>query len=251
MKNKIGMLVLCLCCQLCFGQMLTRKTLHGQAVNDSINLEHGIVFNVNSKTGAVINKQGFFSILAKAKDTLVFSGLAFKSKKIVLTEKEISSPLLRVELVALVNLLPEVVISGNKKTSPITGGSQKIVDRQYFDDAKSSPKNRTMPSDGTIEYGMNFVRIYKDVFKALRKNNPEKTDFTSDRSFRELVMNRVNYYFFSNTLKLNDDELGLFLVFCENDPKSKAIVKSDKDFQLMDFLIAKNKEFKSITASKK
>jgi len=83
MKNKIVILVLCLCCQFCFSQ-LTRKTLYGQVVNDSIKLENGIVFNVNSKTGTVINQQGFFSILAKVKDTLVFSGLTFKSKKIVL-----------------------------------------------------------------------------------------------------------------------------------------------------------------------
>ncbi|TRW99984.1 hypothetical protein FNW10_13285 [Flavobacterium gawalongense] len=220
-------------------------------VNDSIKLENGIVFNVNSKTGTVINQQGFFSILAKVKDTLVFSGLTFKSKKIVLTQKEISTPLLRVKLVAFVNLLPEVVVYGDKKINPISGNSQKYVDMQYFDDEKSSPKNRTMPSDGSIEKGMDFVRIYKDVLKALRKNNPEKTDFTSDKSFTELVMNKVSYSFFTNTLKLNDDEIGLFLIFCENDSKSKIVMKPGNEFQVMDFLVTKNKEFKRITTFEK
>ncbi|MFV7234518.1 hypothetical protein [Flavobacterium sp. ZB4R12] len=250
MKNKIVILVLCLCCQFCFSQ-LTRKTLYGQVVNDSIKLENGIVFNVNSKTGTVINQQGFFSILAKVKDTLVFSGLTFKSKKIVLTQKEISTPLLRVKLVAFVNLLPEVVVYGDKKINPISGNSQKYVDMQYFDDEKSSPKNRTMPSDGSIEKGMDFVRIYKDVLKALRKNNPEKTDFTSDKSFTELVMKKVSYSFFTNTLKLNDDEIGLFLIFCENDSKSKIVMKPGNEFQVMDFLVTKNKEFKRITTFEK
>lgn len=250
MKNKIVILVLCLCCQFCFSQ-LTRKTLYGQVVNDSIKLENGIVFNVNSKTGTVINQQGFFSILAKVKDTLVFSGLTFKSKKIVLTQKEISTPLLRVKLDAFVNLLPEVVVYGDKKINPISGNSQKYVDMQYFDDEKSSPKNRTMPSDGSIEKGMDFVRIYKDVLKTLRKNNPEKTDFTSDKSFTELVMNKVSYSFFANTLNLNDDEIGLFLVFCENDSKSKIVMKPGNEFQVMDFLITKNKEFKRITTFEK
>ncbi|MFV5688599.1 hypothetical protein ACM55M_08245 [Flavobacterium sp. ZT3R25] len=250
MKNKIVILVLCLCCQFCFSQ-LTRKTLYGQVVNDSIKLENGIVFNVNSKTGTVINQKGFFSILAKAKDTLVFSGLAFKSKKIVITEKEMSTPLLRVKLDAFVNLLPELLVSGKKNLNPISGNSQKYVDMQYFDDEKSSPKNRTMPSDGSIEYGMNFVRIYKDVLKILRKNNPERTDFTTDKSFTELTMNKVGYSFFTNTLKLNDDEIGLFLIFCENDSKSKAFMKSDDEFQFMDFLVTKNKEFKRITTFEK
>ncbi|MFV8325159.1 hypothetical protein [Flavobacterium sp. ZS1P14] len=249
MKNKIVILVLCLCCQFCFSQ-LTRKTLYGQVVNDSIRLENGLVFNVNSKTGTVINQKGFFSILAKAKDTLVFSGLAFKSKKIVLTEKEMTIPLLRVKLNAFVNLLPEILVSG-KNLNPISGNSQKYVDRQYFDDAKSSPKNRTMPPDGTIENGMDFVRIYKDVLKVLRKNNPERTDFTSDKSFTEQVMKRVSYSFFTNTLKLNDDEIGLFLIFCENDSQSKNVMKPEKEFQLIDFLITKNKEFKTITTFEK
>ncbi|HEX9150967.1 MAG TPA: hypothetical protein VF842_02730 [Flavobacterium sp.] len=249
MKNKIVILVLCLCCQFCFSQ-LTRKTLYGQVVNDSIRLENGLVFNVNSKTGTVINQKGFFSILAKANDTLVFSGLAFKSKKIVLTEKEMTIPLLRVKLNAFVNVLPEVLVSG-KNLNPISGNSQKYVDRQYFDDAKSSPKNRTMPPDGTIENGMDFVRIYKDVLKVLRKNNPERTDFTTDKSFTEQVMKRVSYSFFTNTLKLNDDEIGLFLIFCENDSQSKNVMKPEKEFQLIDFLVTKNKEFKTITTFEK
>ena len=250
MKNKIVILVLCLCCQFCFSQ-LTRKALYGQVVNDSIKLENGIVFNVNSKTGTVINQKGFFSILAKAKDTLVFSGLAFKSKKIVITEKEMATPLLRVKLDAFVNLLPELLVSGKKNLNPISGNSQKYVDMQYVDDEKSSPKNRTMPADGSIEYGMDFVRIYKDVLKVLRKNNPERTDFTTDKSFTELTMNKVGYSFFTNTLKLNDDEIGLFLIFCENDAKSKIFVKSDNEFQFMDFLVTKNKEIKRITTFEK
>jgi hypothetical protein len=250
MKNKIIILLLFLCCQFCFSQ-LTRKTLYGQVVNDSIKLENGIVFNVNSKTGTVINQQGYFSILAKAKDTLVFSGIAFKSRKVVLTGKDMSTVLLRVKLIAFVNQLPEVVVYGDKKVNPISGNSQKYVDMQYFDDAKSSPKNRTMPSDGSIENGVNFVRVYKDVLKALRKNNPEKTDFTTDKGFTELTMNKVGYSFFTNTLKLNDDEIGLFLIFCENDPKSKLFMKSDNEFQLMDFLVTKNKEFKRITTFEK
>jgi hypothetical protein len=220
-------------------------------VNDSIKLENGIVFNVTSKTGTVINQQGFFSILAKAKDTLVFSGLTFKSKKIVLTQKETLTPLLRIKLDAFINLLPEVLVYGDKKLNPISGNSQKYVDMQYFDDEKSSPKNRTMPSDGTIENGMNFVRIYKDVLKALRKNNPERTDFTSEISFTELVMKKVSYSFFTNTLNLNDDEIGLFLIFCENDSKSKIVMKPGNEFQVMDFLITKNKEFKRITTFEK
>jgi hypothetical protein len=39
----------------------------------------------------------------------------------------------------------------------------------YFGDQKSALKNTTMPRDGSIEYGTDFVRIYKDVLKILRR----------------------------------------------------------------------------------
>jgi hypothetical protein len=248
MKNKITILVLCLFCQFCLSQVLTRKTLHGQVVNDSIKLENVIVFNVNSKTGMLIGPKGFFSILAKVNDTLVFSSLAFKSRKIILTERQLAAPLLRVKMEAFANLLPEVIVPAKKVVKLNLGNTQAIVDKQYFDDEKSSPKNRTMPMNGTIENGTNFVRIYKDVLKTLRKNNPEVVDFTQNKSFTELALKRVGYDFFANTLELKDDEIRLFLIFCENDPKSKTLIKPENEFQLIDFLVSKNREYKKVTA---
>ncbi len=251
MKSKIGILVLCFCSQFCIAQVLTRKPLYGHVINDSIKFENGIVFNASSKVGTVINSKGFFTVAAKAEDTLVFSGLAFKSKKVVLTQKDISASVLRVKLETFVTQLSEVVISEKKAINPISGGSQKYVDMQFVNDQKSSPKNRTMPSDGSIEYGMDFVRIYKDIFKVLRKNNPGKTDFAKEKSFTEVAMKRVSYSFYTDTLKLKDDEIGLFLVFCENDSRSKKLLKPEDEFRLIDFLVTKNKEFKRITSLEK
>ncbi len=246
MKNKIGLVVLSLFCQFCVGQTLTRKPVLGQVVNDSIPLENGVVFNINSKTGSVIKPHGYFSILAKDNDTLVISSLAFKSKKIILTKKLLALPLLRVKLEAYTNQLLEVFVYSKKIVHPVEGNTQKYVDQLYSDDEKSSPKNIAMPADGTIEKGMDFVRIYKDVFKILKKNNPEKTDFASEMNFTEVAMKRVSYAFFTNTLNLKDDEISLFLVYCENDSKSRTLLKPESEFQLMDFLIIKNKEFKRI-----
>lgn len=248
MKNKIVILVLCFFYQFSSGQVLTRIPLYGQAVNDSIKIENGVVFNVNSKTGTVINSKGFFTILAKVNDTLVFSSLAFKTKKIKLAQKDFSSSSLRVKLEILTKQLIEVVVHAKKSIHPIeAGNSQAIVDKQYFDDEKSSPKNIAMPASGGIQNGINFVRMYKDVLKILKSNNPERADFISPVGFTEVVMKRVSYTFFTNTLNLKDDEIGLFLVFCENDSKSKTLQKTESQFELMDFLITKNREFKRIT----
>jgi hypothetical protein len=235
--------------QLCFGQEIPRKLLRAQVINDSIKVENVIVFNVNAKTGAMTTSQGFFTINAKANDTLVFSSLLFKSKKIVLTRDNMTSGVLKIKLQTFTNQLTEVVISKDKINNPVEN-SQAAVDKKYFEDQKSSPKNTVIPAN-PIENGADFVRMYKDVIKILKTNNPKKTDFTSANTFTEVVLNRMNYPFFNSTLKLNDDEIKLFLVFCENDSKAKTLVKSSTDFELSDFLIGKNIEFKKITIPQK
>lgn len=247
MKTKVAILFFLVLSQLSFCQTGERKKLEGQVRNDLVPVENVIVFNVNSNLGTVVNQYGSFAIMAKVNDTLVFSSLAFKSRKIVLSEKDFIASKLIVKLDVFTNELAEVLIRAKKELSPIEGNTQKYVDLKFFDDEKSSPKNRTMPPDGTIENGMDFVRIYKDVLGVLRKKNPQKTDFYKETSFSEFALNKVNYSFFSNTLQLKDDQIKLFLIYCENDSKSRDLMQPSEEFKLMDFFITKNNEFKKIT----
>lgn len=249
MKTKIIIVLFLLLGQISFCQTETRKMLSGQVRNDLVPVENVIVFNVNSNIGTVVNPYGSFTIMAKVNDTLVFSSLAFKSKKIVLSEREFLDQKLIVKLDVFTNELAEVLIRAKKELNPIEENSQKYVDMQFFDDAKSSPKNRTMPPIGGVENGVNFVRIYKDVVGVLRKKDPKKTDFYKETSFSEFALSKLDYSFFSNTLQLKDDEIKLFLIYCENDSKSRALMGRNEEFKLIDFFVTKNKEYKKITQS--
>ncbi len=242
MKKKINILVLFLITQLCFSQIGTRELIRGQVVNDSVNVENVVVFNVNSKTGTVTGKQGFFKINVKENDTLVFSGLQFKSKKVIYSEIK---GILKVKLEVFFYQLSEVVISRENMMKP-TQGSQEIVDQKYFGDEKVTPKNITMKQVGSFENQMDFVRIYKDLVKLINKHSSDKSKIIMQTDFTEMAMLKIPYSFFNNTLNLSDDEIKLFLVFCENDPKAESIQKSNSDFEIMNFLIEKNIEFKKI-----
>lgn len=248
MKTKVSVLFFLFLAQFSFSQT-DRKPLEGQVRNDLVPVENVVVFNANSNTGVVVNQYGSFVIPAKINDTLVFSSLAFKSKKIILTEEEFIVPRLIVQLEIFTNELAEVLIRAKKELNPIGGNSQKYVDMKFFDDEKSSPKNKTMPPVGSIENGMDFVRIYKDVVGVLRKENPKKSDFYKETSFSEFALQKVNYSFFSNTLNLKDDEIKLFLIYCENDSESRELMQPGEEFKLMDFFINKNREYKRITHS--
>ena len=245
MKTKIILFCFVLLYQISFAQNEKRKSLHGQFTNEFALVDNGYVFNLNSKTRTFISNQGFFDILAKAKDTLLVSSASFKSKKIIIQDKDFTKSLFVVNLESQTTLLKEIIVKGKTEIKPAIPGSQRIVDMEFTDDFKSSPKNRAMPSDGTIENGMDFVRMFKMVSKLFKKDVAEKAD--SNVSFSEAVHNGVDTYFFTNTLKLKSNEIGLFLDYCENDPKSKTLLQEKDEFMLIDFLITKNEEFKRIT----
>lgn len=249
MKTKTGIIALCLFCQFCFGQILTRKPLHGLVVNDSVNVESGYVLNVNSNTRTFINSQGFFDIMAKTKDTLLISSLGLKSKKIVLAEKDFAVSLLVIKLNIFINPLKEVVVT-KTVIKPNLGNIQNIIDTEYFDDKQSSLDNPLMPT-AKIKYGMDIDRIGKMIWKSFFKENTDKEKDVDYGDFSDIVPKRIHPFFFTNTLKLKEDEIGLFLIYCENDSKSKALLKPEAEFQLIEFLIIKNEEFKRFTTFEK
>ena len=250
MKNKIGIICLIFFTQFIFAQNENRQSLHGQFINEFALVDNGYVFNLNSKTRTFISDQGFFDILARAKDTLLVSSASFKSKKIILQDKDFAKPLFVVNLESQTTLLKEVLVKGKTEIKPAIPSSQGIVDMKFTDDVKSSPKNRSMLSDGSIENGMDFVRMYKMVSKLFKKE-AEKAVANSNVRFSEAVSKGIDSYFFTNTLKLKSNEVGLFLDYCENDPKSKTLLQEKDEFMLIDFLITKNEEFKRFTTLKK
>lgn len=251
MKNKLGIFVLCLFCQFIVGQTNSRKSLHGQVVNSSLPIETGYVMNINAKIRTYIGSKGLFDILARPKDTLLFTGLAFQSKKIVLTEKDCAETILFIPL-DLVNIeLKEVLVHKDLKINSLDGGSQRFVDMQFEDDKQSTAKNTAMYSNQTIKYGTDFVRIFKDVKKLLRKDKEVEEEVISDIAFVEYSKDNFTPDFYIKTLGLKEDEIDLFLMYCSNDSESKRHLKTDQKFELMDFMINKNKDFKKVVLKQK
>ena len=110
MKTKIKILFLIFICQVSFGQNENRKPLHGQFTNESTMVDTGYVINLNSKTRTFISSQGFFDILAKAKDTLLVSSASFKSKKLVIQDKDFVKPLFVIALETQTTVFKEVIV---------------------------------------------------------------------------------------------------------------------------------------------
>ena len=190
-----------------------------------------------------IGGNGFFDILAKPKDTLLITSLALKSKKVILVDLDFKEKLYVVKMELFNNQLKEVVIG--QKITPKIAGSQEIVDTEFIDGSQSSPINRTMAYDG-LENGLDFIRVGKMVARLFKQKNKEKVPSVSEEFFIDKVQRQFGTYFFTNTLKLKEEEINLFLIFCDSDENAKKISNSNNTFQMIDFLITKNIAFKKL-----
>lgn len=242
-KTKI-LYALLLFVSLAYSQERTR--LHGKVSTQFGVVANGTVLNLNSKTRQPITEVGYFEILAKPKDTLLFTGLACLPKTIVLNTSNFNPAVLEVTLEMFDNELKEVIILNQKEIRPTSANSQKYVDKKYFADNQSSPTNPLMPSS-PIPNGTDLVRLFKEVKKIIKKKEPVLEEKQKTINFYKEVTRKTPTSFFVNTLKIKESEILLFLSFCEKDKKATQVITEYDDFFLYDFLISKNIEFKSFS----
>lgn len=244
-----------------FAQVRLREVIRGQITTLNREVESITVFNKSSNKGAVTDGKGMFTIMARPSDTLVFSSVAFSSRIMELTETDFLLKVIKIELITYINELDEVIVSPNSLTGDLIKDNKNLkvtylnpdidkTDAQRMlieNDGYSSPKNPAI-QDGSIQYGMDFIAIGKMVGKSIfgqKEKKPTESGY-EERIVAEIIKEKFTYHFFHQTLQLKNDEIGLFLNFCESDIKLKELLKPDREIELIDFLIEKNKEFKKL-----
>jgi hypothetical protein len=210
----------------------------GKVVCGKIPVEKIEIINLVSEKSTISDCQGNFTISAKSEDILVFVSTKYEYKRVFLEQDLINKNNIIVQLLIKPEELKEVVVL---KMPKIKLSNNKAYEKGKLDEIvlnklANSPKNINV---GNIENGI--TKIFRLYRKKKEKSYPE---------FKEYSINIVENFFFINELKLNEDQIGLFLEFCEADPKSKTIVENYNVLSLMDFLFAKNIEFKKISAFK-
>jgi hypothetical protein len=235
---KVKLLFLSLFIVFQFGYSQTEKTRKGKVVSENFPLQGVEILNLRSKKTTITDMNGDFSIEAKAKDTLMFIAKNYQYKKLILEKEHIEKTNLLISLIRKPEELEEVVVI-SKISFPKIKFDKNIASQLTIEKAAINRKP-TGVYDGTIENGMGITipllsgrkKIHQIEFKQLvKKTNDE------------------NYYL--EILKLKPEELGLFIEFCDADPKSKTVLENSNPLKILDFLLAKNVEFRKLNASEK
>lgn len=241
MKYKLLLLILIIYSP--FVQSQTGKKLNATVIGNDFPLQGIEVVNLVSKKTASTNDAGKFSIFAKVGDQLMFISKSYEYKTITLKEADFLTNNLVITLVQKPEELDEVVIASKIK-APFIPNMQELLDTKYADD-KYSQKNNPLIIDGTITNGADLKRIGKMILSIFIKER-DKTIEVPEIKFKTLVNSNLDPDFFNKTLTLKPEEVELFLEFCDADPKSKNIFMNPNPLQIMDFLMAKNVEFKKL-----
>lgn len=237
-----------------------RQLLHGRVAADSLVVDNLSVNNITSRVNAVTDQEGMFTIYARPTDTLLFSSVTFRSMYMVLKEGDFLQDPLVIKLDVNVTVLDEVVITPNvlsgdlekdskkTKTLSVTAGMQSAneLNRYAVSPLKYDIKiNNTLPPNMKDMNGISVTRIYDMYFrkKNMKKDRGEIYGVDAKKPFPDAVKERYTYYFFTTTLNIPKDEIGLFLNFSDTGEASRALLDVKKEFDLTDYLVQKSKEY--------
>lgn len=253
MKRYISLAFLLTLVTLTYAQK-PRQLLRGRIVADSVQVDNINVVNLTSRIGAVTDESGRFTMYARASDTLYFSGLNYRSLRLVLKEEDLKAAEVKIQLDVNVITLDEVIItprvlSGNLDKDSKDTKTLKIntkFDSGAIIRAGGGTTTKPVPTENLSPLrGVDFVGLYRMIFKKKRpkQDRGEIYGYDSSRSFSEIVQGLYTHYFFTETLKIPHKEIGLFLNFCDKGAETRELLNPAKEFELTDYLVNQSREY--------
>lgn len=272
MKIKILYLFL-LMTILSFSQVKERELLVGKIKSDTLEVVNITVFNVSSNIGAITDVDGKFSIKVREKDTLVIQGLAYLSSKYVVQKSDLEKNVLEIYLKTRINELNEIEVSPYTLSGILELDTKKIKtytpDLSAVDYSKLSANDiRTTPAINNTNINVlaqtpvNVLAVFGLIGKGIKKligsTNNDKKISASEQAFNEKRLKEVasksfsdhmkenfSNHFFTNQLKIKNEDIPLFLAFAEVKPEKLVdYLQTENNIKLVEYLISKAEAFK-------
>ena len=120
-----------------FTQTENQKIIVGSVYNDNSYSIEGIhVLNITSNEATITEFDGKFKILVNINDEIVFSGIQFKRKKIIINQDIFDSVSLTIYLEEFVNELDEVIVNSSGLSGNLLNDLQNsgVIKALNFDD---------------------------------------------------------------------------------------------------------------------
>ena len=238
MKNTFFLLFYLLFSCLVFGQQ--RKLIKGQLLYKNTKVVAANVVNNTAQTNTITDSDGEFEIEVAEGDNIIFSSVQYQIRAVKITADILSKNRLVVSVNENINELKEVVVTTEDIEKFLDLKEEEFKGFDYDIDKSSKLENRAV-RDRVLSNGIDFVNIAKLVAKAFSNKTVEEQLNMKPSEVLPLVFEDS---FFKNDLDLPQDQVIGFLMYIDSDMKTGALLKQDKQFQLIDYLINKSIEYK-------
>lgn len=218
-----------------------RRPIKGQLLYKNTKVVAANVVNNTAQTNTITDSDGAFEIDVLLGDEIIFSSVQYRIRSVKITEEILSKNRLVVSVNENINELKEVVVTTDDVEKFLDLKEEEFKGFDYEKDKSTQLVNRAF-NDRQLSDGIDFVNIAKLLARAFGNKSPDEQMRMKPSEVLPLVFEDS---FFEVDLGLDKSDIISFLEFIDNRMKTGELLKKDKEFQLIDFLINESKEFKN------
>ena len=259
MKSTLPLLFLLIFSSI-FGQVPERQILKGKInVPADAEAKNINVYNTDTKKGTTTNAYGEFLIKVKDKDHLLISSVQFQNFEIEITKKIMEERDIVVNIRENVNKLNEVTVSSNVLSGNLNVDVGKInidntslnIDQKelvsgYDADITIDSQirsNNVGIDDEYLDYGMDFVKIFKRYIKKKPKQKENVRVDNVDVEVRKMYDNQ----FFKEYFDIDEEQINEFIFYADDNGLTPQLLEKGNEMDLIQFLLDRSKDFNSST----
>lgn len=210
-----------------------RNLIKGKLLYKNTDVVAANVVNNTAQLFTITDADGEFEIAVLKGDEIIFSSVQYKIKSVVITDDILKKNRLVVSVNENINELNEVVVTSDNIEKFLNLKEEEFKGFDYERD-KSSKLVNTFADDRQLKNGLDFVNIAKLIGKVIAgKSDGNPNDLKPS----EVLPYVFDQDFFEKDLNLKPDQIIGFLEHIDSRLPSQKLLKQDKQFQLIDYLI--------------
>ena len=209
-----------------FSQTENQKIIDGSVYNDNSYSIEGIhVLNITSNEATITDFDGKFKILVNINDEIVFSGIQFKRKKIIINQDIFDSVSLIIYLEEFVNELDEVIVNSSGLSGNLLNDLQNsgVIKDLNFDDIgipgftgirkEDIPSNSQLAKEvllAPLVGGLDVERMYNWI-SGYYKQRRKEIEFRNDFNIIDQIIKFYGLRFFIDEFEMEESVIHDFV----------------------------------------
>ena len=218
-----------------------RRLLMGKVLYRNTSVSNENVINSTAERATITNDQGEFAINVKVGDELVFTAVNYQLKVVKITQEILDNNRLVVEVNEKVTELDEVIVTPEDQERFLKLKNEEFKEYEYEIDRSTEVENIALSrAERGMQDGINFANIFRAIFKS----TPDSEETGPKLLVSDVLRQVYDDDFFVKDLKLPQDKIDAFLLYCDTRMPAQSLLKKENEFQLIDSLVNLSKSFR-------